>query len=82
MRNDIRRDVRHQPDGVDIALIEQDDMPQLVASLYLPMPEALRAEPLALSSSGADELARRARGESVDLPVCWGSQALAGPRGT
>lgn len=51
-------------DGVDIALIEQGDVPQLAASLYLPMPEALRAEFLALSIPGADELARSALAEN------------------
>lgn len=45
-------------DGIDIALVEQDDRPRLLATHYIPMPEDLRAELLGLCSSGQDELAR------------------------
>lgn len=45
-------------DGVDIALIEQTTHPVLTASLYLPMPDTLRADILSLCQSGDDELAR------------------------
>ncbi|MBF7728455.1 anhydro-N-acetylmuramic acid kinase [Pseudomonas sp. N040] len=51
-------------DGVDIALIEQTGQSKLVASLYIPMPEKLREEILALCSPGADELARSALAEN------------------
>ncbi|RMO95412.1 Anhydro-N-acetylmuramic acid kinase [Pseudomonas syringae pv. philadelphi] len=47
-------------DGIDIALLEQDNRPILLATHYIPMPEDLHAELLALCSSGADELARAA----------------------
>lgn len=50
-------------DGLDIALIEQDQHTRLVATHYLPMPAALHAELLALCSSGPDELARAALAE-------------------
>lgn len=50
-------------DGLDIALIKQDSRSTLVASHYLPMPAGLRAELLALCSSGPDELARAAIAE-------------------
>lgn len=45
-------------DGLDFALVEQDDRPRLVATHYIPMPDELRAELLALCSSGPDEIAR------------------------
>lgn len=45
-------------DGVDIVLIEQTTLPKLTASLYLPMPDALRADILDLCQPGNDELAR------------------------
>ena len=45
-------------DGIDIALLEQDDRPRLLATHYIPMPDDLRAELLGLCSSGPDELAR------------------------
>jgi len=51
-------------DGIDIALIEQDEQCALKASLYLPMPETLRAEILELCSPGQDELARSAMTEN------------------
>ncbi|AHG39253.1 anhydro-N-acetylmuramic acid kinase [Pseudomonas syringae CC1557] len=47
-------------DGIDIALLKQDNRPILLATHYIPMPEDLHAELLALCSSGADELARAA----------------------
>lgn len=50
-------------DGMDIALIEQTDSTRLLATHYLPMPEALRAELLALCAPGPDELARAAMAE-------------------
>ncbi len=52
-------------DGVDIALIEQKSQPLLVATLYLPMPDLLRAEILALCCPGNDELARSALIENL-----------------
>ena len=50
-------------DGLDIALVRQEDHPTLLAHHYLPMPAALRAELLALCASGPDELARAATAE-------------------
>ncbi|GFM82856.1 anhydro-N-acetylmuramic acid kinase [Pseudomonas cichorii] len=50
-------------DGIDIALLEQDDRPRLLATHYIPMPEDLYAELLGLCSTGADELARAAIAE-------------------
>ena len=50
-------------DGLDIALIQQDTRPTLLAHHYIPMPDALRAELLALCTSGPDELARSAIAE-------------------
>lgn len=50
-------------DGLDIALIEQDQHTRLIATHYLPMPAALHAELLTLCSSGPDELARAALAE-------------------
>ncbi|CAD5108217.1 anhydro-N-acetylmuramic acid kinase [Zestomonas carbonaria] len=50
-------------DGLDIALIDQQDRPHLLASHYLPMPPALRDELLALCAPGPDELARAALAE-------------------
>lgn len=47
-------------DGLDIALIEQSEKTSLLATHYLPMPEELRAELLALCAPGPDELARAA----------------------
>lgn len=47
-------------DGIDIALIEQEDQCLLKASVYLPMPEKLRMDILSLCSPGYDELARSA----------------------
>ena len=50
-------------DGLDIALIEQDSRPNLLATHYIPMPDDLRAELLGLCASGPDELARAAIAE-------------------
>ncbi len=64
-------------DGLDIALIEQDQHTRLIATHYLPMPAILHAELLALCSSGPDELARAAQAEQrwVEL-AAQGIQAL------
>ncbi|VXB52710.1 anhydro-N-acetylmuramic acid kinase [Pseudomonas sp. 8AS] len=51
-------------DGLDIALIEQDGNPRLLATHYIPMPADLRAELLALCAPGPDELARAALAEN------------------
>ena len=51
-------------DGLDIALIEQDQATRLVANHYVPMPEDLRRLLLALCSSGPDEIARAALAEN------------------
>jgi anhydro-N-acetylmuramic acid kinase len=50
-------------DGIDIALLEQDDRPRLLATHYIPMPEDLYAELLGLCSTGTDELTRAALAE-------------------
>lgn len=50
-------------DGLDIALIEHEHHPRLLASRYLPMPPELRGELLSLCASGDDELARAALAE-------------------
>ena len=50
-------------DGLDIALIEESPAIKLVATHYIPMPESLRAELLALCASGPDEIARSAMGK-------------------
>lgn len=47
-------------DGLDIALIELTPAIKLIATHYVPMPVALRAELLGLCSSGPDEIARSA----------------------
>ncbi len=51
-------------DGLDIALIEQGEHTQLIATHYLPMPAGLRGELLALCAPGPDELARAALAEA------------------
>ncbi|MBP8186098.1 MAG: anhydro-N-acetylmuramic acid kinase, partial [Pseudomonas sp.] len=50
-------------DGFDIALVEQGTHCRLLGNHYLPMPDDLRQELLALCSSGPDELARAAIAE-------------------
>ncbi|MDC3995489.1 anhydro-N-acetylmuramic acid kinase, partial [Pseudomonas aeruginosa] len=51
-------------DGLGIALIEQGEQLELLATRYLPMPGDLRQELLGLCSSGPDEIARAALAES------------------
>jgi len=50
-------------DGLDIALVALDGSIRLLASHYIPMPQALRAELLGLCASGPDEIARAAIAE-------------------
>lgn len=47
-------------DGLDIALIELTPAIRLIATHYIPMPDALRNELLGLCASGPDEIARSA----------------------
>lgn len=51
-------------DGLDIALIEQEQATRLLANHYVPMPDDLRRSLLALCSSGTDEIARAALAEN------------------
>ena len=51
-------------DGLDIALVEQGEQLQLLATHYLPMPDELRQALLSLCSSGPDEIARAALAEN------------------
>lgn len=60
-------------DGLDIALVAQEQSTQLVASHYVALPPALRAELLALCAPGADEVARVALAENA-----WASLAAEG----
>ena len=62
-------------DGLDIALVEQGEQLELLATLYLPMPASLRQDLLALCSSGPDEIARAALAENH-----WATLAAAGIR--
>ncbi|WP_313712871.1 anhydro-N-acetylmuramic acid kinase [Pseudomonas sp.] len=62
-------------DGLDIALIEQGEQLQLLATHYLPMPADLRQDLLSLCSSGPDEIARAALAENR-----WASLAAEGVR--
>ena len=62
-------------DGLDIALIEQGEQLQLLATHYLPMPTDLRQDLLSLCSSGPDEIARAALAENR-----WASLAGEGVR--
>jgi anhydro-N-acetylmuramic acid kinase len=66
-------------DGLDIALVEQDQHCRLLGSHYLPMPNDLRQELLTLCSSGPDELARAAMAEQhwVQLVALGIQQLLA-----
>ncbi|MCY1275879.1 Anhydro-N-acetylmuramic acid kinase [compost metagenome] len=69
-------------DGLDIALIDQQDRPHLLATHYLPMPVALRDELLALCASGTDELARAALAEQHWVErAAQGINALLSQRG-
>ncbi|BBH48374.1 anhydro-N-acetylmuramic acid kinase [Pseudomonas sp. KU43P] len=60
-------------DGLDIALIEQGEQPELLATHYVPMPSDLRQALLSLCSSGPDEIARAALAENR-----WASLAAEG----
>ncbi len=60
-------------DGLDIALIRQDQGTTLIATHYIPMPTELRIELLALCAPGPDELARAAEAENR-----WASLAARG----
>ncbi len=60
-------------DGLDIALIEQDEQPRLLATHYLPMPAELRQRLLSLCASGPDEIARAALAENQ-----WATLAAEG----
>jgi anhydro-N-acetylmuramic acid kinase len=60
-------------DGLDIALVEQTNATRLIASHYVPLPPALKAELLALCSSGPDEVARVALAENA-----WATLASEG----
>lgn len=51
-------------DGLDIALIEQEQHTRLLATHYIPMPSSLRQDLLDLCSSGPDEIARAALAEA------------------
>lgn len=50
-------------DGLDIALVRQDERPQLIDALCVPMPDELKAALLALCAPGEDEIARAAVAE-------------------
>lgn len=52
-------------DGLDIALIKQEQRLTLLATYYVPMPPALRDDLLALCASGPDEIARAALAEAA-----------------
>lgn len=60
-------------DGLDIALIEQQQQPLLRATHYVAMPATLRADLLSLCSSGPDEIARSALAANA-----WVGLAAAG----
>ncbi|HBZ95563.1 MULTISPECIES: anhydro-N-acetylmuramic acid kinase [unclassified Pseudomonas] len=60
-------------DGLDIALINQDQRPHLLATLYRPMPDRLRSDLLALCTSGNDELARAAVAEQHWVELAAGA---------
>lgn len=62
-------------DGLDIALIEQGEQHQLLATHYTPMPSGLRQDLLALCASGPDEIARAALAENR-----WARLAAEGVR--
>jgi anhydro-N-acetylmuramic acid kinase len=51
-------------DGLDIALIEQEQHTRLLATHYIPMPASLRQDLLDLCASGPDEIARAALAEA------------------
>lgn len=60
-------------DGLDIALVSQEGTTRLIGSRYVPLPESLRAELLALCTSGNDEVARVALAENA-----WATLAAGG----
>ncbi|HCL52327.1 anhydro-N-acetylmuramic acid kinase [Pseudomonas fulva] len=60
-------------DGLDIALIEQGEHVELLATHYLPMPTELRQALLDLCTSGPDEVARVALAENA-----WATVAAQG----
>ncbi|MBV6285674.1 anhydro-N-acetylmuramic acid kinase [Pseudomonas aegrilactucae] len=66
-------------DGLDIALIKQEQRLTLLATHYIPMPSALRDDLLALCASGPDEIARAALAEAawVQLAAQGINQLLA-----
>jgi len=59
-------------DGLDIALIELAPAIKLVATHYVPMPTPLRADLLALCSSGPDEIARSAMAQQSWVELAAG----------
>lgn len=60
-------------DGLDIALVAQEQSTRLVASHYVPLPASLKAELLALCAPGPDEVARVALAENA-----WAGLAAEG----
>lgn len=60
-------------DGLDFALIEQNDQTRLLGTHYEPMPPQLKQDLLGLCSSGPDELARAAMAEQA-----WAELASTG----
>lgn len=60
-------------DGLDIAVVSQEGTTRLIASRYVPLPDSLRAELLALCASGNDEVARVALAENA-----WATLAADG----
>lgn len=62
-------------DGLDFALIDQNDRTNLLATHYEPMPKELQQDLLGLCSSGPDELARAALAEQT-----WARLAAEGIR--
>ena len=45
-------------DGIDIALVEQDDRPRLLATHYIPMPEDLRGKYQYFTEANTEKLRR------------------------
>jgi anhydro-N-acetylmuramic acid kinase len=69
-------------DGLDIALIEQEQNTRLLGTHYLPMPDELRSSLLSLCASGPDELARAAITEQLWVQLAaQGINALLAQRG-
>ena len=63
-------------DGLDIALIRQEQRLTLLATHYIPMPQALRDDLLALCASGPDEIARAALAEVLKARPVWLAAAV------